>query len=63
MITELFKGVPLHGVISSAMDVSISEGVVCIAFRDASPAKVNDCDCESSQRAVGKAQEESSRMP
>ena len=31
-----------YGVISSAMNVSISEGVVCIAFRDATPAKVNE---------------------
>jgi tetratricopeptide (TPR) repeat protein len=45
-----------YGVISSVMDVSISEGVVCIAFKDATPAKVNGA-LQKLSKAVGKAQE------
>ena len=45
-----------YGVISSAMDVSISEGVVCIAFKDATPAKVNGA-LQKLSKAVGKAQD------
>ena len=44
-----------YGVISSTMDVSIREGVVCIAFKDATPAKVNEA-LQKLSKAVGKAQ-------
>jgi len=44
-----------YGVISSAMDVSINEGVVCNAFRDATPAKVNEA-LQTLSKAVSKAQ-------
>ena len=44
-----------YGVISSAMDVSIRDGVVCIAFRDATPAKVNEA-LQKLSKAVRKAQ-------
>ena len=45
-----------YGVISSAMDVSISGGVVCIAFKDATPAKVNEA-LQKLSKAIGKAQD------
>jgi ABC-type nitrate/sulfonate/bicarbonate transport system substrate-binding protein len=53
-VTEFIK--KGYGVISSAMDVSINEGIVCIAFRDATPAKVKEA-LQKLSRAVLKAQD------
>jgi Tfp pilus assembly protein PilF len=44
-----------YGVISSIMDVWVNEGVVCIVFKDATPAKVNEA-LQKLSKAVGKAQ-------
>jgi tetratricopeptide (TPR) repeat protein len=44
-----------YGIISSTMDVSITDGVVCIAFKDATPARVNEA-LQNFSKGVSKAQ-------
>jgi Tfp pilus assembly protein PilF len=44
-----------YGIISSTMEVSITDGVVCIAFKDATPARVNEA-LQNFSKAVSEAQ-------
>jgi Tfp pilus assembly protein PilF len=44
-----------YGIISSTMEVSITDGVVCIAFKDATPARVNEA-LQKFSKAVSQAQ-------
>ena len=44
-----------YGVMASSMDISISNGMVCIAFKDATPIKVNEA-LQDFEKAVKKAQ-------
>ena len=44
-----------YGIISSTMEVSITDGVVCIAFKDATPARVNEA-LQNFSKGVSEAQ-------
>jgi len=44
-----------YGIISPTMDVSVNDGVVCIAFKDATPGKVNEA-LQNLSKGVAKAQ-------
>ena len=44
-----------YGIISSTMEVSITDGVVCIAFKDATPARVDEA-LQNFSKAVSEAQ-------
>jgi len=44
-----------YGIISSTMEVSITDGVVCIAFKDATPARINEA-LQNFSKGVSQAQ-------
>jgi hypothetical protein len=51
-----------YGIISSTMEVSITDGIVCLAFKDATPARANEA-LQNISKAVIKAKMASSPRP